>query len=136
MGRIRSARQRSSGSYPENWNDIARAVKDRAGWRCVRCKHPHETPNHRAQCDKDCQHEQDGKQRMLTVHHLDMNKSNCHDWNLAALCQKCHLEIQARVDFAQNYMFDHSEWIKPFIAIRAEWAKEGRAGWWTRSKVI
>ncbi|GAH88897.1 unnamed protein product, partial [marine sediment metagenome] len=28
---------------------------------------------------------------MLTVHHLDGNKANCEDWNLAALCQRCHL---------------------------------------------
>ena len=34
-----------------------------------------------------------GKGHVLTVHHLDMNPSNCEWWNLAALCQQCHLKI-------------------------------------------
>ena len=50
---------------------------------------------------------------MLTVHHLDMNKANCQWWNLVALCQACHLSIQARVDFEQSWMFDLPEWLRP-----------------------
>ena len=70
----------STGEYPRNWGEIADAIKNFADWKCVRCGHPH---------DIESGH--------MTVHHLDLNKSNCAWWNLAALCQKCHLTIQAKV---------------------------------------
>lgn len=54
--------------------------------------------------------------RILTVHHFDGNKSNCAWWNLLALCQRCHLQIQTRVNPHQPYMFEHSEWLKPYVA--------------------
>lgn len=54
--------------------------------------------------------------RIGTVHHLDGNKANCVWWNLLALCQRCHLTIQARVNPQQPYMLDHSEWFKPYVA--------------------
>ena len=110
----RSQKQRIdglTGDYPENWKEIATEVKDRAGWRCERCKHPHETSTARVPCDDKCLHLKDGKQRMLTVHHLDMNKTNCEWWNLVALCQGCHLSIQARVDFEQSWMFELPPWL-------------------------
>jgi len=69
----------------------------------------------RQPCDDICTHPRDGKQRMLTVHHLDMNKVNVADWNLAALCQGCHLSIQGRVDFEQGYMLSHSDWMRPHV---------------------
>lgn len=98
----RSQKQRTHGmigDYPSDWLDIARRIKDAAGWCCVRCGHPN---------DYESGH-------VLTVHHLDMDKSNCADWNLAALCQRCHLHIQARVDFQQQYMLPHSDWMKPYV---------------------
>lgn len=87
-----------SGEYPENWDLIASTVKQAAHWRCVRCDHPNEP----------------AKGRTLTVHHLDRDKSNCEPWNLAALCQRCHLQIQAKVDMNQTYMFGHADWMKPY----------------------
>ena len=33
----------------------------------------------------------------------------------AALCQSCHLQIQGRVDFEQQYMLEHSDWMVPFV---------------------
>lgn len=54
--------------------------------------------------------------RILTVHHFDGNKSNCEWWNLLALCQRCHLQIQTRVNPHQPYMFEHSPWLKPYVA--------------------
>ncbi len=54
--------------------------------------------------------------RILTVHHFDGDKANCEWWNLLALCQRCHLTIQSRVNPQQPYMFEHSEWLKPFVA--------------------
>jgi hypothetical protein len=93
--------RRSTGDYPPEWPDIARATKDAAGWRCVRCGHPH---------DIDAGY-------MLTVHHLDMDKANCRWWNLAALCQRCHLTIQARVDLHRPWvMLEHTPWFRPYVA--------------------
>ncbi|HVT74560.1 MAG TPA: hypothetical protein VHD61_15610 [Lacunisphaera sp.] len=54
--------------------------------------------------------------RIGTVHHLDGNKSNCRWWNLLALCQRCHLTIQARVNPHQPYILEHSDWFKPYVA--------------------
>lgn len=101
--------------YPDNWKDIADRIKALNGWRCERCGHPHETPSNKADCDDKCSHEQNGKQRVLTVHHLDGNKGNCSDWNLAALCQVCHLQIQAKVNMRQGWLYEHSEWMQPHI---------------------
>lgn len=93
--------RRSAGAYPENWREIAQAVKDEAGWACIRCGHPHDVP----------------AGYMLTVHHLDLDKSNCAWWNIVALCQKCHLQIQHRVNLDRPWvMGGHSEWFKPYVA--------------------
>ena len=54
--------------------------------------------------------------RILTVHHLDGDKSNCAWWNLLALCQRCHLQIQTRIDPDTPYFLEHSEWFKPYVA--------------------
>lgn len=88
------------GEYPPDWNAIAQTVKDDADWRCVRCWADHD-PN-RGYC--------------LTVHHFDGNKSNCERWNLMALCQRCHLSVQARVDPEVPLMFWPSTWAMPYIA--------------------
>lgn len=90
---------KGTGQYADNQEAIHKALKDKWGWKCERCGHPH---------DVESGH-------VLTVHHLDLNKSNNADWNLACLCQKCHLSIQGRVFMPQSYMFDHSEWFKPHL---------------------
>jgi hypothetical protein len=54
--------------------------------------------------------------RILTVHHLDGNKANCRWWNLAALCQRCHLTIQGKVQMARVWPWEHSDWFKPYVA--------------------
>ena len=100
---VRSQHQRTdgmTGDYPANWDEIAKRIKDAANWYCERCKKGHSP----------------AAGYTLTVHHLDMNKSNCADWNLAALCQRCHLRIQGKVDFEQQYLFEHSEWMRPHVA--------------------
>ena len=125
-GIVRNVRQRTDGvysDYPTNWPEIATAVKDAANQRCARCLHPAEGAwklrkgenGIGAPCDMGCRHEPDGKQRVLTVHHLDVNKANIAWWNLAPLCQACHLSVQARVDWHQYYMLDHSSWMKPYV---------------------
>jgi hypothetical protein len=92
-----------AGNYPPDWPQIAQRIKDAAGWICERCKHPHDLPSG----------------HVLTVHHLDGNKSNCADWNLAALCQRCHLRVQGRVKMDQLFfveILDVAEWFKPHLA--------------------
>lgn len=54
--------------------------------------------------------------RIGTVHHLDGNKANCVWWNLLALCQRCHLTIQATVNPHQPYVLEHDAWFKPYAA--------------------
>jgi len=54
--------------------------------------------------------------RILTVHHLDGNKSNCEWWNLLSLCQRCHLQIQTRLNPQHPYFLEHSGWFKPYAA--------------------
>lgn len=54
--------------------------------------------------------------RILTVHHLDGDKSNDAWFNTLALCQRCHLEIQGKVDPRIPYFLEHADWFKPFIA--------------------
>lgn len=86
--------------YPKNWKKIADRIKAAAGGKCERCGHIHEVETG----------------YVLTVHHLDGNKANCADWNLAALCQRCHLKIQGRIKMDQLFFLDIlpvSGWFKP-----------------------
>jgi len=94
------ARRSHGGDYPENWEEIAKQVKDEANWRCIRCNHPH---------DIESGH-------VLTVHHLDMNPGNCAWWNVVALCQRCHLHIQHKVIMHRTWAFEHAVWFKPYVA--------------------
>lgn len=32
----------SVNDYPPDWDEIASAIKEAAGWRCIRCGHPHD----------------------------------------------------------------------------------------------
>jgi 5-methylcytosine-specific restriction endonuclease McrA len=75
--------------------DEARA---RAGHKCIRCGSPSVTG------------------RILTVHHFDGNKANDEWWNLMALCQVCHLQVQGKVDPETPFFLEHSEWAKPYVA--------------------
>ena len=90
---------KGTGEYPKDWPAIAVRIKEKAGNKCERCSHKHEVETG----------------YVLTVHHLDGDKSNNADWNLAALCQRCHLHIQGKVFMAQFYMFEHTDWFKPHL---------------------
>jgi len=88
-----------SGKYPDDWLIIAERIKKEAGWKCQRCGSSNTTHN----------------ARVLTVHHLDQNKSNCKCSNLVALCQRCHLAFQAQPDdLNQEFLFGNSfcSWFK------------------------
>jgi transcription elongation factor Elf1 len=88
------------GAYPSDWKVIASECKSAARWKCIRCGHD------------NCRE----SGHVLTVHHFDGDKSNCEWWNLLALCQRCHLRFQGRVNPHKPYMFEHSEWLKPYVA--------------------
>jgi len=64
--------------YPDNWDAIATAVKERAHGQCEACLAPHGKPPH-----------------VLTVDHLNHTPADCSETNLIALCQRCHLRRQA-----------------------------------------
>lgn len=120
---------------------IKHYVRSFAGDRCERCKHPYaKGAGQWSRCDEDCRHggpvrwsngseweHYDGPDetiaqtveaawRILTVHHLNMVKLDCRWWNLAALCQRCHLQIQRKVRMEQVWPHEHSEWFKPHAA--------------------
>jgi 5-methylcytosine-specific restriction endonuclease McrA len=54
--------------------------------------------------------------RVLTVHHLDGDKGNSAWWNLLALCQVCHLAVQGKVIPERPWLFEHTDWFKPYVA--------------------
>lgn len=73
--------------------------------------------HHLIPCDEQCTHDPEIRDhRILTVHHLDGVKPNLAWWNLAALCQRCHLVIQGRVDMWQTYAHPHTPWFYPYVA--------------------
>lgn len=76
--------------YPKNWEKLARACKERAGWCCEECGIAHLAQ--RIDCETG-----EVKRAILCAAHLD------HDpWNprprLRALCLSCH----ARYDSSQR----------------------------------
>ena len=82
-------------SYPDNWSEIAFNLKQSNQWRCEHCGHID---------DRFTGH-------VLTVHHLDMNPSNCDSSNLVALCQRCHLHIQGTYIPGQLFLLEVPSWI-------------------------
>lgn len=77
--------------YPANWKEISLRIREREGWCCKWCGAANGEP-----------HPETGSKVVLTVAHLGVSHSdgrpgNKHDKfdvrdeNLAALCQRCHL---------------------------------------------
>lgn len=67
--------------YPRDWPEISNRIRfDRARGRCEWCGAVHGSKRL-----------DNGARVILTVHHLDEHPENCHDSNLVALCQRCHL---------------------------------------------
>jgi len=89
-------------NYPTNWKEIAAHLKNNHNWKCERCGKEHNPATGHT----------------LTVHHLDGNPANCQEWNLAVLCQRCHLKVQAKVRFAQLSLpgiTATGKWYKPHL---------------------
>ena len=94
--------------YNPDGADKRREARERVGNRCIRCESP-SVPG-----------------KILTTHHFDGDKSNDAWWNLLALCQVCHLQVQTRVDPNVPYFLEHSDWLKPYVAGFYAWKYEGR----------
>jgi hypothetical protein len=75
--------------YPENWAEIAAAIKQAAGYRCNRCGLECLPPNN------SYRHLDLSLRRKLSaqVHHLDGNPTQNHKSNLVCLCSGCHLRM-------------------------------------------
>jgi len=103
---VRSQRQRTADfglqDYPTEWPEVAATVRAWSAGQCVRCRHRSSV----------------AAGTVLTVHHLTMEKANLSPWNLMAACQRCHLSVQARVDFDQPYLGAHKQWMAPFVMAR------------------
>ena len=87
--------RRFTNDYNPDGKEKRREARERAGNKCIRCDSP-SVPG-----------------KILTVHHFDGDKANDEWWNLLALCQVCHLQVQAKVDPAVIYFLEHREWMKP-----------------------
>lgn len=83
----------SKNGYPPAWNlgIIQADIYKRAGWRCEHCGMQFPVGSTKAIEAR----RRDGQPMVLTVHHLDGVPSNCDYTNLVALCQRCHLHVQA-----------------------------------------
>jgi len=142
---------RFSNDYTHDWKQVQAAAVERAGHRCIRCCHPYRKGEHGngewSPCDAQCAHAMgekgevywvDGKWqakwRILTTHHFDGDKANNVWWNLMVLCQRCHLTIQGKVRPEIPYFFEHSEWIKPYVA--GFYAKQYLGENFTRDQVM
>lgn len=91
-----------TGEYiaPKDRKELHNRVRAEADGKCIRCGHPDDAESH----------------HVLTVHHFTGAKDENSWWNLLALCQKCHLTIQGRVNPHIPYFLEHSEWAKPYVA--------------------
>ena len=101
--------------YPIDWRELSNEIRFvRAKGRCESCDRPHASGDGRW-FDEDCGRWRDGRGRLvrnrlpnpsqfadasllgttivqLACAHLDQDTANNHDRNLAALCQRCHLD--------------------------------------------
>jgi len=66
--------------YPVDWEAVSLRIREREGWGCKWCHARHDEP-----------HPITGNRVVLTVAHLNHRPMDCRESNLAALCQRCHL---------------------------------------------
>lgn len=71
--------------YPSNWEEISAWTRIRAGNKCELCDAINSKP-----------HPETGSRVVLTVHHLDFNPANNQEYNLMALCQRCHNRLDGK----------------------------------------
>ena len=84
-------RPENKARYPRDWKRIADAIRERAG-QC--CEGSPAYPDCRAKNGEA--HPVTGSKVVLTVAHLDHTPEHCDPQNLKALCQRCHLNYDAK----------------------------------------
>jgi len=72
--------------YPATWNTIRSTILLRAGYRCEQCGATQYEP-----------HPETGSRVVLTISHTDHDITNNDPTNLRALCQRCHLQHDAKL---------------------------------------
>jgi hypothetical protein len=97
-------------SKTKEWKAISLQIRTEAEMSCERC----------GQKSKN--------KRILTVHHLDGDGDNNHRTNLVALCQSCHLKLQAIFmgscgmhEFRQKLDIKDIKDVKKGIKIQKSW---------------
>lgn len=68
--------------YPDDWKEIARSVKEAAGWKCEPCGKQCYFPDEKVEDTR----------KVLTVAHVNHDESDCRPENLVAACSVCHLQ--------------------------------------------
>lgn len=76
--------------YPENWDAIALAIKQKANWTCRACGKTCLSPEGNA---PKCRSER--ARFTLTVHHANFTPEDNREENLIPLCAPCHLSAHA-----------------------------------------
>lgn len=71
--------------YPDDWPDIAAAIKEAVGWQCQVCGKQCYRPGEKVL----------KTQNVLTVAHINHVESDCRPENLVAACSVCHLKYDA-----------------------------------------
>jgi hypothetical protein len=103
--------------YPKYWGQIAREIKDAAGWKCQQCGKPCRTPGETwedfcsylspkwiRQAFEEYLNNKTGEKEWiakpqrftLTVAHLNHNPADCRPENLKALCAPCHCRMDTK----------------------------------------
>lgn len=103
--------------YPSDWKWLSKQVIATAKDRCELCYAPNgavvcrsenaiDSDEHpwRFQTDTDAADEEKTTKIILTVHHIDSDKTNSKKQNLIALCQRCHLRLDL-----QKHMINRSK---------------------------
>lgn len=94
--------------YHPDWKNISLRIRAREGNRCKLCNAHNGKP-----------HWKTGSKVVLTVAHLNHNKNDNREYNLAALCQRCHLIID------MPYHVDKRAYRKNIIKLIDIFASEG-----------
>src|SRR5271166_2831487 len=77
--------------YPPDWKKISRKIVDRSGGRCE-CRGECDLHQGRRCGERNREPAVWAKGKVvLTVAHLNHDKSDCRDKNLKAMCNRCHL---------------------------------------------
>ena len=77
--------------YCEQWldQDYKKSIKERDEYRCLN-----------PECNKTC--------KILSIHHIDYNKKNCHPSNLITVCLSCN----SKANKNRNW---HTSWYKAIL---------------------